>query len=126
MYANSRFKKKVNEWGVTQEWIEPGDKISQDDLGIGDEEWQYLISVNAVVADYPDELDHGTPLAEYYSRPENREEAMKVEEAKLKSMKKDEFNEQPPPSAQPHNPAERAATASDANPTNPSTPSSKK
>lgn len=66
MYANSRFKAEVDEWGQTTKWIEPGDKISQSDLGVSDEEWQGLIDSGAVVEKYPEGLDPQTPPAEYY------------------------------------------------------------
>lgn len=68
MYANSRFKKTVNEWGRVDEWIEPGDTVSQSDLGISDEEWQGLVDSGAVVENYPDGLKESpqTPPAEYY------------------------------------------------------------
>jgi hypothetical protein len=75
MYANSRFKKRVNEWGRVEEWIMPGDEISQGDLDIGDEEWQGLIDSGAVVDSYPEGLKDSpqTPPAEYYRN--NPEEA---------------------------------------------------
>lgn len=68
MYANSRFKKTVNEWGRVEEWIMPGDEISQDDLNVSDEEWQGLVDSGAVVDDYPEALknDPQTPPVDYY------------------------------------------------------------
>ena len=65
-YANSRFKKSVNEWGRVEEWIEPGDKISQSDIGVSDDEWKSLVDRGIVVESYPDDLDPQTPPAEYY------------------------------------------------------------
>lgn len=75
MYANSRFKKSVNEWGRVEEWILPGDKISQGDLNVSDEEWQELVDRGAVVEEYPDGLKDQpqTPPAQYYA--ENPDEA---------------------------------------------------
>lgn len=77
MYANSRFKKDVNEWGRVTAWVNPGDKVSQSDLGVSDDEWQTLINSGAVVKDYPDALKDKTqtPPAEYYR--DNPKEAPK-------------------------------------------------
>lgn len=66
MYANSRFKAEVNEWGNVERWIEPGEEISQKDLGVSDDEWQYLCDTGAVVESYPKDLDPAVPPAEYY------------------------------------------------------------
>lgn len=76
MYAWSRFQKSVNEWGRVEEWIEPGDEISQSDLGVNDEEWQSLIDSGAVrEEEYPD-IDRQTTPADYYKA--NPDEAPEV------------------------------------------------
>lgn len=66
MYANTRFKKNVNEWGQVTEWINPGDEVSQGDLNLSDEQWQDFIDSGAVVEEYPDNLDPQVPPVEYY------------------------------------------------------------
>lgn len=65
MYANTQFAKSVNEWGRVEEWIKPGEKISQSDLGVSDEEWESLIKSGSVVEEYPNDLDPGTPPSQY-------------------------------------------------------------
>jgi len=64
-YAWTNFPVERDEWGKTTKMIKPGDSVSQSDLGVSDEEWEDLISVNAVSEDeYPDIPDHMSP-AEY-------------------------------------------------------------
>lgn len=77
MYAWSNFKKKVNEWGQVEEWVRPGDSVSQSDLGVSDEEWQDLIDSGAVrEQEYPEDLPPDVSPAEYYAaNPAEAQEA---------------------------------------------------
>jgi hypothetical protein len=76
MYAWSRFATDINEWGQVGKYIEPGDEVSQDDLGVSDDEWQELQDVGAVREEaYPD-VDAGESPAQYYL--ENPDEAPEV------------------------------------------------
>lgn len=81
-YAWSKFKKEVNEWGQVTEWINPGDSVSQGDLDVGDDEWQYLIDSGAVrEEEYPENLPPDVSPAEYYAA--NPEEAQKAAEGQV-------------------------------------------
>jgi len=76
MYAWTRFATETDEWGRVQTWIEPGDEVSQSDLGVSDDEWQELQDSGAVSeTEYPPVADGQSP-AEYYQ--ENPEEAPEV------------------------------------------------
>lgn len=105
MYANSRFMKKVNEWGRVEEWIEPGDKISQSDIGVSDDEWEYLCEVGAVVEKYPEKLKNSpqTPPAEYYKKndpnaaPEGTDVGAAAGEQKVVEPPKEEPTKQTTP-----------------------------
>jgi hypothetical protein len=64
-YAWSNFPVEYDEHGVVTKTIAVGDSVSQGDLDISDEEWEYLIETGAVSEDeYPDIPDHVSP-AEY-------------------------------------------------------------
>lgn len=61
-YAWSRFKKKVNEWGRVEEWINPGDKVTRQALSVSQDEWDTLVESGAVrTAKYPDIANHVSP-----------------------------------------------------------------
>lgn len=76
MYAWSRFAKDVNEWGRAGSYVNPGDEITQDDLGLSDDAWQELIDMGAVREEkYPD-VNAGESPAEYFIR--NPDEAPEV------------------------------------------------
>src|SRR5215831_18856654 len=65
-YAWSNFPIERNEAGQATKVIAAGDKISQDDLDVSDEEWQSLIDVGAVRTDeYPEDLPDYMAPAEY-------------------------------------------------------------
>lgn len=64
-YAWSTFKKGVNEWGRVEGYINPGDEVTQSELGVDDEEWQELLDVGAIRdEEYPD-APEGVSPAEY-------------------------------------------------------------
>lgn len=72
MYAWSKFKADVNEWGQVNKWIMPGDEVSQSDLGISDEEWKGLVESGAVRDDpYPDIAADVAPAEHYADHPED-------------------------------------------------------
>lgn len=77
MYAWSRFAKTTNEWGRVDEWIEPGDEITQSDLDLSDDEWQELQDLGAVREEPFPELAAGQSPAEYYR--ENPDEAPEID-----------------------------------------------
>lgn len=54
-YAWSRFiGEREQDSGIVTKWIMEGDKVSQSDLGVSDEEWQDLVKSGAVrEAEYP-------------------------------------------------------------------------
>lgn len=55
MYAWSKFKLEVNEWGQTGKWLMPGEEVSQDMLKVSDDEWQSLVDSGVVRPEpYPD------------------------------------------------------------------------
>lgn len=67
-YAWSRFKGEMNEWGQVLSYIEPGDPITQEKLGVDDDEWNELVSIGAVrTAKYPDIPSHVSPV-EHFQR----------------------------------------------------------
>jgi|SRR5580765_3729328 len=95
MYAWSKFKKEVNEWGQVTEWIMPGDKISQGDLGVSDEEWESLVETGAVREDeYPD-VPADVPPAQA-EKEEAQQEAV-VEELKMQVKEEEEAPPKPEP-----------------------------
>lgn len=98
-YANSRFKKSVNEWGRVEEWVEPGDKVSQSDLKVDDDTWKSYIERGIVVEDYPDNLGTQKAPAEYYRenpRESTVDESTPSEEAMGKLDTADERGEKLP------------------------------
>lgn len=108
-YANSRFKTDINEWGNVGKWIEPGDKITQSDIGVDDDEWQSLIDAGAVVEEYPDDLDPQIPPAEYYRANAAAESAVEEVEAAAKAEAE---AESPKKEAAPAAPTQAPATPS--------------
>jgi len=63
-YAWSNFRLEMNEWGQVTKTLAPGEEVTQETLGVGDEEWQDLIDTGAVRTDeYPD-VDANTPPAQ--------------------------------------------------------------
>jgi hypothetical protein len=71
-YAWSNFPIERNEAGVTTKVIAVGDKVTQNDLGVSDDEWEQLVEVGAVRTDkYPDIPDHMAP-AEYEKAQANQ------------------------------------------------------
>jgi len=77
MYAWSRFAKTINEWGRVEEWIEPGDEISQADIGVNDDEWQELQDNGAVREEAYPPVEVDQSPAEYYR--ENPDEAPEID-----------------------------------------------
>lgn len=77
MYAWSRFAKDIDEWGHVGSYIEPGDEISQGDIGVSDEEWQELQDVGAVSETPYPPVASGQSPAEYYQQ--NPDEAPEVD-----------------------------------------------
>jgi hypothetical protein len=64
-YAWSNFPTERNEFGQTTKTIKPGDKVTQQDLDVSDDEWNELIELGAVrEEEYPD-TDPGQSPAEY-------------------------------------------------------------
>ena len=64
-YAWSTFPTEFDDYGHVTESISVGEEVSQSDLGVSDEEWEYLIETGAVSEDeYPDIPSHISP-AEY-------------------------------------------------------------
>jgi hypothetical protein len=78
MYAWSKFATEIDETtGAVGKWINPGDEVSQADLGVSDEEWQELQDSGAVSeTPYPD-VAVGQSPAEYYQQ--NPDEAPEVD-----------------------------------------------
>jgi|SRR6476646_831415 len=75
MYAWSKFKGEVNEWGQVTKWIMPGEKISQSDLGVSDEEWDSLVESGAVREDeYPDIANDVSPAEHFATNPDEAPE----------------------------------------------------
>lgn len=98
MYANTRFQTEVDEWGRVKKEILPGDKVSQSDLDVSDEEWQNMIDRNLVVEDYPKDLDPNTPLAKYYREKDDRAATAETLELELpKEEKQSEPTKAPEP-----------------------------
>ena len=81
MYAWTTFAKTVNEWGRVEEWINPGDEVSQADFeGMSDEDWQALIDAGSVrEEEYPDVASGQSP-AEYYQEHPDDAPAIEVDE----------------------------------------------
>jgi hypothetical protein len=81
MYAWSNFVTERNEAGQATKTIKPGDAVSQADLGVEDEEWEYLVETGAVrEEEYPDIPDDVSP-AEYQKQVDNA--TIEVQEARL-------------------------------------------
>jgi hypothetical protein len=71
MVAWSTFRTEVNEFGQPTKTIDPGEEVSQSDLGISDEEWQGLIDSGAVRAEeYPEDLPDDMSPAEHFRQQE--------------------------------------------------------
>ena len=69
-YAWNTFTTEFDDHGIPQTKIVPGDEVTQDDLGVSDEEWDELIETGAVSEEeYPDVPDHISP-AEYQTAME--------------------------------------------------------
>lgn len=97
MYAWSRFPVESDEWGKITRFIEPGDKISQSDLSVSDDDWAEIVAAGAVRDEpYPDIPNNMSP-AEYWrahpdEAPDNAEPSpppkLKVEEVKQSASEK--------------------------------------
>jgi hypothetical protein len=66
-YAWSNFPVEFNEWGQATKTIKVGEKITQSDLKVTDEDWQGLIDVGAVSTDKYPEVDANVSPAEFYA-----------------------------------------------------------
>lgn len=76
MYAWSKFKADVNDWGQVGRWIMPGEEVSQSDLDVSDEEWQGLIDSGAVREDpYPDIPNDVAPAEHFAANPDEAPKA---------------------------------------------------
>lgn len=76
MYAWSKFKADVNEWGQVGRWIMPGDEVSQSDLEVNDAEWQELQDSGAVRNEpYPNIPNDVAPAEYFAAHPDEAPEA---------------------------------------------------
>lgn len=74
-YAWSNFPVERNEYGQTTKSIKAGEKISQSDLNVSDEEWEGLIEAGAVrEEEYPDAGPTESPAEYAAAHPEEEEE----------------------------------------------------
>ncbi len=70
-YAWSNFPVEHNEFGQPTKTIKAGEKISQSDLGISDEDWEELIALGAVrEEEYPDVGTMESPAEYQAAHPE--------------------------------------------------------
>lgn len=113
MYANSRFKLEVDEWGNILRWAEPGDEISQSDLGVDDDEWQAILDAGAVVEEYPEGLDPQVPPVEYYRALANAESTMQSAQAAEVAVEAEVTPVSAPTPPAPATPAPTESSASD-------------
>jgi hypothetical protein len=76
-YAWSNFPVEHNDFGQPTKTIKAGEKISQSDLKVSDEDWENLIELGAVrEEEYPKDLGTMESPAEYLAaHPEEAEEA---------------------------------------------------
>jgi hypothetical protein len=112
-YAWSRFRTKLNEWGQTEEEVMPGDKVTQEKLGVGDEDWQAFIDGGAIREDeYPSNLPPGVSPAQA-PKPKVEEQAS-VKELRLNPGGGASATPTPTPTApQPQAPASTPAPATE-------------
>lgn len=82
-YAWTRIPVIRNEWGQLEKEIQPGEKISADDLGVSKDEFQELIDIGAVRTDEY-EADEFTPPSRVVH--EEPEEVAAVKELRLNTQ----------------------------------------
>jgi hypothetical protein len=64
-YAWTTFRLEVNEWGMVESTITPGEEVTQSQLDVDDEEWEEMIASGAIrEEEYPD-VSPDTSPAEY-------------------------------------------------------------
>ena len=86
MYAWSTFHEERNEYGQPTKTISPGDTVTQDQLGVSDEEWEYLIETGVVrTEEYPEDIPEDMAPAEY--------EKQKMAEFAAGTLPEDEMEE---------------------------------
>lgn len=86
MTAWSKFNTEVNEYGQPTKTIMPGESVSQSDLGVSDEEWEYLVETGAVrEEEYPDIPADVSP-AEYQKSVANAAVELSEAQAALDTM----------------------------------------
>jgi hypothetical protein len=72
LYAYSTFNTKVNEWGRVEETIQPGERITRDDLEVSDEEWDYMLQQGVISrVPYPRDLRPGESPNDAFLRQDN-------------------------------------------------------
>lgn len=70
-YAWSKIDTKRNEWGQALTTLMPGEEVSQDQLGVNDDEWKSLLDSGAVRKDpYPEIANTTSPAEHYAANPE--------------------------------------------------------
>lgn len=102
MTAWSKFETERNEQGQPTKTIMPGDTVSQSDLGVSDEEWEYLVETGAVrEEEYPDVPDDVSP-AEYQKQVTNA--AVNMSEAQAAVDEATSLGVEPPPEGEDRQP----------------------
>jgi hypothetical protein len=102
-YAWSNFPVERNEFGQPTKTIKAGEKISQSDLSVSDEEWEELVNIGAVrEEEYPDVGPSESPAEWAAANPEEAGTETEGEAAQKRAQ-------QPAQSAQPQQPTTQQA-----------------